>query len=125
MHASPPHGSFNALLRQELAFFKAFLVKQLEAGSVRADLRQTPGELQGKPFQCGAYRLSLLDLGKLLPHSRSRSYVMLSASVEAPCPSFVTRRLRLLRARGQDVCRQPCPLPGIDVKWGSDVEDES
>ncbi|CAE7632524.1 unnamed protein product [Symbiodinium pilosum] len=57
MHASPPHGSFNALLR--------------------ADLRQTPGELQGKPFQ---------------------SYVMLSASVEAPCPSFVTRRLRLLRA---------------------------
>jgi len=57
VHASPPHASFNALLR--------------------ADLRQTPGELQGKPFQ---------------------SYVMLSAAVEAPSPSLVTRRLRLLRA---------------------------
>ncbi|CAE7214873.1 obg [Symbiodinium natans] len=57
LHASPPDASFNALLR--------------------ADLRQTPGQLQGKPFQ---------------------SYVMLSAAVEAPCPPFVTRRLRLLRA---------------------------
>jgi len=57
MHASMPNASFNALLR--------------------ADLRQTPGELQGKPFQ---------------------SYVLLGTSVEAPCPPMVRRKMRLLRA---------------------------
>lgn len=57
LHASMPNASFNALLR--------------------ADLRQTPGELQGKPFQ---------------------SYVFLGTSVEAPCPPMVRRRMRILRA---------------------------
>lgn len=57
MHVSVPHGKFN--------------------GMVRADLRQTPGELQGKPFQ---------------------SYVMLCASAEAPSVPLVAHRLRILRA---------------------------
>eukprot|EP00931_Biecheleriopsis_adriatica_P060541 TRINITY_DN36370_c0_g1_i1.p1 TRINITY_DN36370_c0_g1~~TRINITY_DN36370_c0_g1_i1.p1 ORF type:complete len:3594 (+),score=919.56 TRINITY_DN36370_c0_g1_i1:56-10837(+) len=57
MHASVPHPSFNAVMR--------------------SDLRQTPGELQGKPFQ---------------------SYVMLCAALEAPSTALVTRRLRILRA---------------------------
>eukprot|EP00930_Biecheleria_cincta_P076561 TRINITY_DN6376_c0_g4_i1.p1 TRINITY_DN6376_c0_g4~~TRINITY_DN6376_c0_g4_i1.p1 ORF type:complete len:3084 (-),score=609.55 TRINITY_DN6376_c0_g4_i1:253-8580(-) len=57
MHVSVPHGKFN--------------------GMVRADLRQTPGELQGKPFQ---------------------SYVMLCASAEAPSIPQVAHRLRILRA---------------------------
>ncbi|CAJ1360520.1 unnamed protein product [Effrenium voratum] len=57
MHACAPSASFNGLLR--------------------TDLRQTPGELRGKPFQ---------------------SYVLLAAAVEAPSPALATRRLRILRA---------------------------
>ncbi|CAE8582958.1 unnamed protein product, partial [Polarella glacialis] len=56
-HASAMHSRFNALLR--------------------ADLRQTPGELQGKPFQ---------------------SYVLMCAAVDAPSVPLVAHRLRILRA---------------------------
>ena len=125
MHASAPHASFNSQLRQQPALLglqnlqsknlcqkgrdraRCMRERTFRLGLLRADLRQTPGELQGKPFQWGPQGLGvpcdpcMLQSSGFRRMRGCRSYVMLSAAVEAPCPSFVTRRLRLLRAWGQ------------------------
>ena len=104
VHASPPNASFNALLRQELCVIfcgsspSVMCQGRPPANSWGAPRQAVPVRgparfffLQGGPFKGGK--------GGAVPFCRS--YVMLSAAVEAPSPSLVTRRLRLLRAPGR------------------------